>query len=128
MWQLYQHDPKLSLYQVADELIRDGLIYVARDNMVRRFRKFEMSIYDDHVEGALGRVRPFYDRGTGFLVHKQECMEFARSMARHDRAIAVDDVASFLTSAKKRRARDAGLDDSMCQQVCHKTVGLSAGL
>jgi len=102
MWQLYQHDPGLNLYQVADKLIRNGLISVARTNMVNRFRKFEESIKKDgQVEAAFDRVRPFHDRGPRFLVHKQECNEFARSMAQHDRAIAVGDVASFLTSAKK---------------------------
>ena len=120
-WRLHQQDPKLNLYKVANELIECGLIAVSRDNMVKRYRLFVASINDGHVEDALDRVRPFHDRGKGFLVHKQECIEFARSMAHHDRAISVDDVA-FLTSAKKRRARDAGLDDSMCREVCQPTV------
>ena len=123
MYQLSQHDPRLSLYQVADELIRDGLIPVVRDNMVRRYNKFAKSIEKDgQVEAALDRDRRFHERGTGFLVEKQECIEFARSMAHYDRAIAVGDVASFLTSARKRKAEEAGLDASMCRQVCHKTV------
>jgi (p)ppGpp synthase/HD superfamily hydrolase len=100
MWQLHQQDPELNLHKVADELIRDGLISVARTNMVDGVRKFEESIQKGgQVEAALDRVRPFHDRGRSFLVHKQECTEFARSMAQHDRAIAVEDVASFLTSA-----------------------------
>ena len=123
MYQRSQHEPGFRVYQVADELIRDGLIPVVRDNMVRRYNKFEKSIQQDgQVEAALDRVRRFDDRGTGFLVEKQECIEFARSIAQHDRAIAVGDVASYLTSAKKRKTEEAGLDASMCRQVCHKTV------
>jgi len=34
----------------------------------------------------------------------------------------VDDVAACLTSTKKRWARDAGLDDSMCREVTLPTV------
>ena len=108
---------------MADELVRDGLIPVHRDNMMRRYNHFAKSIKKDgQVEAALDRVRPFHERGTGFLVEKQECIEFARSMAHHDRAIAVGDVASFLTSARKRKAEEAGMDASMCRQVCPKTV------
>jgi hypothetical protein len=43
-------------------------------------------------------------------------------MLHHDRAISVDDVAAFLTSAKKRRARDAGLDDSIRREITLPTV------
>lgn len=71
------------------------MISVLRDNMVKRYRRFLASIEDGKDEDALDRVRPFHDRGTGFLVHKQECIEFARSMAHHDRAISVDDVVAI---------------------------------
>ena len=122
IWQLHPQDPKLNLYTVADELIRDGLIPVARDNMVRRYKKFMKSIQGGHVDTALDRVRNFHDMGRDLLVDKQECAEFARSVAHHDRAISTDDVASFLTAAKKRKAREAGLDDSMCRDVSRNTL------
>ena len=123
MHQRSQNDQKWRKCNVADELVRDGLIPVHHDNMLSRYNHFAKSIKKDgQVEAALDRVRPFHERGTGFLVEKQECIEFARSMAHHDRAIAVGDVASFLTSARKRKAEEAGMDASMCRQVCPKTV------
>ena len=108
---------------MAAELVRDGLVPVHRDNLLNRYNLFAESIQKGcQVEAALDQVRPFHDRGRPLLVDKQECIEFARSMAHHDRAISEGDVASFLTNARKRKAEKAGKDASMCRQVCPKTV------
>ena len=123
MHQRSQNDKKWRKCNVAAELVRDRLVPVHRDNLLNRYNLFAESIQKGcQVEAALDQVRPFHDRGRPLLVDKQECIEFARSMAHHDRAISEGDVASFLTNARKRKAEKAGKDASMCRQVCPKTV------